>query len=376
MKTAFGAIWDYIKRTDKLLWLYAFLLSGIGIVMIFSICASGFVSGFKILYVQTGATVLGVIVAIVVSKIDYHMIANMWKIFVPISLLLVLLTFTPLGIMREGSDDRAWLSLGFIDFQPSEVLKLAFVFTLAMHISQLGDDINRIRNLLLLCAHAALPILLIVAQGDLGSAIVFVMVFIFMMFAGGLEWKYIAIGLGVVVLGILFVYYFILSQAHKGRLALALNPELDPMGLGYQQVQGKIALGSGGLLGKGILSHNLMDTVPEIYNDFIYAHIGQTMGFVGCVGVAFVILLFCIKILVVGKSVTDNLGMLVCVGVFTIMIIQSVINIGMVLCVMPVIGVTLPLVSYGGTSVVMTYVSIGIVLSVHINGVKKPAFDY
>lgn len=376
MKTVFGAIWDYIKNTDKLLWFYCFLLSGAGIVLLFSICANQLVTGYRIFYIQIVASFLGIIVAIIISKIDYHTIMALWKIFVPLSLILVFLTFTPLGILREGSDDRAWISLGIIDLQPSELLKIAFIFTLAMHISKLGDSMNNIKNILLLCVHGAVPILLIMAQGDLGSAMVFVAIFIFMLFAGGLSWRYILSGLGIIAVILPVYYIFFLPEYHKDRFRIVINPDLDPMGAGYQQVQGKIGLGSGGLLGKGLFNHNLMDTIPEQYNDFIFSYIGQTLGFVGCVLITFVIVLLCVKILMISRASNDTLGMLICVGIFTIFIVQAFINIGMVLCVMPVIGVTLPLISYGGTSVVTMYVSLGIVMSVYMNGTKKTTFDY
>lgn len=376
MKRAFSAVCDYFKSTDKLLWLYCMLLSCTGIVLLYSICSNGFVASYKIFYVQIAATLLGVAAAVIISKIDYHTIAALWKIFVPLSILLVLLTFTPLGIMRAGSDDRAWLNLGIIDFQPSEVLKLAFVFTLAMHISRLGENINKIKNLLLVCAHGAVPVLLIMAQGDFGTAIIFVGVFVFMLFAGGLSWKYIAAGFGSIAALMTVFYMFFLPEYHKTRIRIAFNPELDAMGVGFQQVQGKIGLGSGGILGKGLFNHNLMDTIPEVYNDFIFSYVGQTLGLVGCVSVALLLVLLCVKILLTGKSSNDMLGSLICVGIFTMFVVQAVINIGMVLCVMPVIGVTLPFVSYGGTSVVTMYVSIGIVMSVYMNGTKKTKFAY
>lgn len=376
MKRAFAAVLDYVRGTDKFLWLICALLSGTGITLLYSICHNGLVPSYKIFYVQIAATVLGIALACVISKIDYHTIAALWKIFVPISIILVLLTFTPLGVVREGSDDRAWIDLGITYFQPSEVLKIAFVFTLAMHISRLGKDINRIRNLILVCVHGAIPVMLIMIQGDYGSALIFLGIFVFMLFAGGLSWKYIAAGFGTLaVLGTVF-YAFFLPEYHKNRIRIAFNPELDAMNMGFQQVQGKIGLGSGGILGKGLFTNDIMDTIPEVYNDFIFSYVGQTLGLVGCVAVTFLLVLLCVKILMTGKASNDSLGMLICVGIFSMFIIQSVINIGMVLCVMPVIGVTLPFVSYGGTSVVTMYVSIGIVMSVYMNGIRKTDFNY
>lgn len=375
MKRVLYAVAEYIKQTDKLLWLCCIAASAVSVTMIYSVCFNGFVSSFRLFYIQFAAVLIGIAVAVVLSKIDYHSIAACYKIFTPATLLLVLLTFTPLGIQREGTDDKAWLSLGIVDLQPSELLKIAFVFTFAMHLSKVKDNINDIRNVIMLCLHGAVPSILIVLQGDYGSAIIFVCIFVFMLFAAGISWKYVAVGFGCAAVLLPLFYFFVLEQHHRDRILLAFNPELDAQGGGFQQVQGKTALGSGMLLGRGIFNDNLME-VPEMYNDFIFSYIGQTLGFVGCVAVAAVLLCLCIKILMTARAANDDLGKYICVGIFTIFLIQSVINIGMVLCVMPVIGITLPLISSGGTSVVTMYAAIGIVLSVYMNGTKKTAFDY
>lgn len=372
MKRVLNAIWEYIKSVDKLLLSLCFAASGLSLVLLYSIIQNGFLSSKKLFIVQAVATLLGVIAAIIVSLIDYHILAKLWKIYAPAALILVLLTFTPLGITREGSDDTAWLSLfGITTLQPSELLKIAFIFTFALHLERVRDEINKPLNILLLCLHGAFPTCLIMLQGDFGSALVFLFIFIAMLFTAGISWKYVLAGLGTVAVAAPLVWYFVLPDYLQNRILIAFHPELDPMGTGFHQVQGRITLGAGQIFGRGLFSDNLY-VPPEVYNDFIFSYIGQTLGFVGCAAVVLLLSLICVKFLLVSRMSRDPLGCYLCVGVFAVFLFQTVVNIGMVLCLLPVIGITLPLISSGGTSVVTSYLAIGIVLSVYRQNRKKP----
>ncbi len=375
MKRVLYAIWDYIKSIDKLLLSFCFAASGLSLVLLYSIIHNGFLSSYKLLNIQCVAMLLGVAAAIVVSVFDYRTLAKLWVIYVPLSVLLVLLTFTPLGIQRPGTDDKAWLSLfGVTTFQPSELLKLAFIFTFALHLQHVRDQINHPKNVLLLCLHGAAPTLLIMLQGDFGSALVFLFIFIVMLFTAGISWKYVLTGVGVGAVGAPLVWYFVLPDYLQNRILIAFHPELDPMNTGFHQLQGRTALGSGQIFGRGLFSDNLF-VPPEVYNDFIFSYIGQTLGFVGCMAVLLLLLLICLKFLLTSRMSRDPLGCYLCAGVFAIFVFQTIINIGMVLCLLPVIGVTLPLISSGGTSVVTSYLAIGIVLSVYRYNKKKPMFE-
>ena len=377
LRTVFGAVWEYIKSVDKLLLLFCFTASGFSLLMLYSIIYNGFLSSNRLFIIQSIAIMLGITAAIVVSLFDYHTLAKLWKLYVPIAIFLVLLTFTPLGIGRDGADDKAWLPLGPTTFQPSELLKLAFIFTFAMHLEKVRDNLNKPLNVLLLCVHGMIPTGLIALQGDFGSALVFLFIFIVMIFTAGLSWKYILAGTGVIAASVPLVWNFVLSGDLKylqERIIIAFHPELDPQGIGYHQVQGRIALGSGELFGKGLFSDNLIFP-PEGYNDFIFSYIGQTLGFIGCIGVALLLALICVKILLVSLMSKDPLGCYLCAGIFAIFIFQTTVNIGMVLCLLPVIGITLPFISSGGTSVAVSYLAIGIVLSVYRQNKKKYMFE-
>ena len=359
------------QGTDKLLLLLCIGLSTLSCVVIYSICYHGFISS-SMFYTQLFASILGVVVAVVISFIDYQTIARFWPLYMAVSLILVLLTFV-IGQTPEGSDDQAWLDLGFIWFQPSEALKLAFIFSFGFHLTMVKNRVNFLSTFLGLLAHALVPIGLIALQGDLGSMLVFVFIYVVMLIAAGLSWKLLAIAGGLIVV-LAPIIWFLLPDYLQERFMVAWNPSMDPLGAGMQQYRGQIALGSGQLFGRGLFAEGLYD-FPARHNDMIFAYIGQTLGFVGCIAVALTITIICVKMLFIAKKSNDDMGLYICCGVFAIWLFQTILNIGMVICVLPVIGVTLPLVSYGGTSVMISYLSIGLVMSVHRQARQESMFE-
>ncbi len=373
MKLSRAKTTAYRNRIDRSLLALCIVTSLLGLVYLYSIYKNGELGSIRSVITQLVAVVLGIAGALVLSRVDYHTVSDLWKIHFPVTIGLVLLTFTPLGIAREGADDRAWLGFGSFTIQPSELLKLSFIFTFATHLSRLKErgDLNRPKNILLLLCHAAIPIGLIMLQGDFGTALVFVGIFLVMLFSAGISWKYIVGGLIVAVPAALFTWFVLLQDLHRNRILVAFQPELDPLGTGYQQMQGRLALASGSWLGKGLFPEEQLIYVPEVYNDFIFSYIGQTTGFIGCLVVIGLLGAILLKTLQIARNAKDTLGCYLCTGVFAALLVQVVINIGMVLCVMPVIGITLPLLSYGGTSVIMVYLCIGVVLNVSMRVVRK-----
>ncbi len=373
MKGIFTIIGKFLKRLDKVLLLVCLCASTISCVCLYSFYKTGIIPSKKMLFIQIVAIIIGLVAACVISQIDYETMAKLWKVHAPIAIGLVLLTFV-IGITPEGTDDKAWLNLGITTFQPSELLKLSFIFTFALHLSKVGENINTPKDFLLLCLHGAIPTGLIMLQGDFGSALVFLAIFVVMMFTGGLSAKLIGVGLVGCVISVPIIWNYVLPDYLQNRFLVALNPALESKGIGHQQYAGQVALGSGQLYGRGLFYDNL-HKVPEAYNDFIFSYIGQTMGFVGAVITLLIIAFLCVKILLTAKMSKDKLGVYICVGVFAIFLFQSIVNIGMVLCVLPVIGITLPFFSSGGTSVVVSYMAIGMVMSVYRVNKKELLFD-
>lgn len=365
---------DYIRETDRLLLATCITLSCISIALILGLTNAGALSSNHSLKMQIVASILGVFAAVFVSKIDYHMMAELWKLHQPIAYGLVLLTFTSLGVQRsEYIDDRNWLSIpGLPQFQPSELLKISFILTFAYHLCKVKDEINDLRTLIPLCIHGAIPVLLIHFQGDDGTAVITLIVFAGMIFAAGLSWKYILPLVAAVPPVIAVMWMFLLDADKKGRiLALVAPDQLSDADLSkyiWQQLKGEIAIGNGGIWGNGVFTESgQFQFVPEVHNDFIFSYIGEALGFVGCMAVLLLLFILCASMIRNAKNANDDLGRYICVGVFSMFAAQIAVNIGMNLSMFPVIGITLPLLSAGGTSVATLYLSIGVVLSVHVH---------
>lgn len=368
----------YLKKIDKFLLLSIILCSGLSVLLLYSIYYNkvSYIVHPRDYQMQFAASILGIIILLVMPLFDYRKIAKLWFLYVPFAVVINFLTFTPLGIQVAGTDDKAWISLGFTTLQPSEILKIAFILSFSYHLYKVGDKINQPSNLLLLILHGLGAIGIIVLQGDDGTAIVFAFIFVVMLFVAGLSWKYIITVLIASPVAVLILWNFLLSRMQKNRILAVLNPELDPVGAGNQQRQGKIALGSGQLTGKGLFGGHY-SYVSEVHNDFIFSYLGQTLGFIGCIAFCALAVFICYKILSDAIASKDTLGKYICCGVFAMLFVHYIMNIGMVLGVMPVIGVPLPFISAGGTAVVFMYVAIGLVMSVYAHSEKTASiFSY
>ena len=381
MKKVLKYIYDYFKNLDKALLILCVLMSVFSVFLLYTLDANG-ISGqvsSRQWKINAIASVTGIFSALVIAAIDYKLIAKLWFIYAPVSLILVLLLFTSLGRGVEGADDIGWLNLGFIQFQPSELLKIAFIMTFALHISKLGSRLNEPLNMLLLCVHGGIPIFIIMKQGDDGSALVFISIFLVMLFAAGISWKYIVAAIVAVPVIGYFAWTKLMQPYQIKRIQILWDTEMqqeEMLGIYMQQYLGKKALGSGGLTGLGLFGSDKYTYVPEMDTDFIFAYIGMVLGFIGCIVTVILLAALCLKFLSVASSAKDNLGRLICIGVFAIYFSHSVINIGMDLGVLPVIGIPLPLISAGGTSVISLYAGVGLVMSVYSHRHKEEHMFY
>lgn len=370
MRRVLSSLWDYLKKLDKLLLLLCLSLSIFGIFLLYTLNENGisaYVSSRQ-WKTQLAASVIGLVFALVIAAIDYRFIAKIWWLYTPAALILTLLLFTPLGVGVEGADDIGWLRLGPVQFQPSELLKAAFLMTFSLHLHKVGDRLNEPLNMVLLCLHGLVPAALIMAQGDDGSAMVFLFMFLAMIFAAGISWKYLLLAGVTVPIAAVLAWNYYLQPYQLKRFQVLFDEgmqESEMLGIYYQQWLGKKALGSGQLTGLGIFGSESYTYVSEIDTDFIFAYIGMTLGFIGCLATIAVLALLCIRLLSDASAAKDDLGRFICVGAFAMFLFHSVINIGMVLAVFPVVGIPLPFLSAGGTSVIALYASVGLVLSVY-----------
>ncbi len=374
MKKALYWIKDFISGTDKLLTGLCLLLSSIGIIMVFSatkrtVAEGGFIS--RDARTMIIAVVMGVICALIISLIDYEAMTRLWPLIAVVCLGLMISLFF-IGDAPQGrSDAISWIKIGSFYFQPSELLKIGFMITFSVHIDSIKHDINKLKNVILLGIHAFIAVALVILTGDLGSALVFMIMTIGMLFAAGLYLRYFLFGAGAVILVAPILWFEFFSDFQKQRFLAIYSPssltEATYDEVIFQQQQGVNAIGSSKLFGQGLFEgiYTQNGLVPESRNDMIFTVVGEELGLVGAVGVLLLLLFVIIKILYVGQKAVTLTGKLICTAVAVMIAAHIVINIGMCLMLLPVIGITLPFMSAGGSSNLCIYLAIGIVLSIY-----------
>ena len=377
MKRFLEKLQKFLRMSDLSLIAAALAVSVVSCLMLYSIAGNELIRRCDMGTVRTQAiaSALGVVVVIVLSVLDYNKFARLWMLYAPVALLLVLLTFTGLGYQREGADDRNWLAIGSFYLQPSELLKLAFILTFSIHLSRDEEHMNELPHMALLCLHGLIPIGLVALQGDYGTAIVFAFIFTAELLTAKVALRYIIAGLIAVPTACLLAWNFLLQDTHKNRILVLIHPGTDPENLEYQQDMGLAALANGGTFGKGLLGGSYV-VVPEMHNDFIYAYVGQVWGIIGSLIVLGLLVFICLKVLTDSLGSKNLLGRFICIGTFAMLFAHSFMNIGMVLKVMPVIGIPLPFMSAGGTAVLSMYTAIGIVNSTRCHNVRKYRINY
>ena len=400
------SIQRYWKRTDKA-YLSLCLLSSILAVLALSSWAAKQGSGFAVdevtgaiigvgdyrrAVVQAGAAGIGLVVAILLSNIDYRSLVKVWPVHVAVTWGLVLPTLfirnvsigpLTIGYNAGDTDNYSWYKLGGFTFQPTELAKISFILTFAMHLNNVRGRINEPKELGKLLLHMLVPIGIIHIQGDDGTAIIYGIIACSMMFAAGISWKYIIGAISAAAAAVALAFGFFSDKIGKGyqwyRILAVIDPENKTgwapseavwKNIIYQQQRGEIALGSGGIFGNGILGGSYY-SVPNAHNDFIFSWIGNAAGFVGCCVVLGVLLVIVCKTFATGARSEDLLGTFICAGIGGALMAQIFVNVGMNLRVLPVIGVTLPFYSAGGSSVLMLYICVGLVLSVYMHNTKK-----
>ena len=394
------AIKQYFKATDKTYLLLCAVCSVCSELVLTSIgkyqlggfeqdAASGItgLGGYRQAAMQAVASLMGLVFAVIISCIDYHDLIKLWPFHASLTWGLVLPTLVlhnfkmgpiTIGYDAGGTDNYSWYKLGSITLQPTELAKISFILTFAMHLDHVRDRINEPSELIKLLMHMLVPVAIIHVQGDDGTAIVFLCIACCMLFCAGLAWQYIAAaGAAVLTAAAVIVGFFrdkVFKSYQFARIMAVIYPD-DPAyaRYTYQQNKGVTSIGAGQIVGRGLFGedHNF---VPNAWNDFVFSYLAEAVGFVGCVVVLTILFAVIIKTLATGIRSEDRTGSYICVGIFGAMFFQSVINLGMNLQVLPVIGVTLPFFSAGGSSVLMLYLCVGLVLSVYMHN-KKKLFD-
>ncbi len=379
----------HIRETDWLLLAFCLITSALGVVLVHSATLHDLSEGSSIArdtIVMAASVAAGVVLAIVISFVDYEMFFRFWPVIAAGCLILMLALF-PFGVGPDArSDARTWLILPIpglrLYLQPSEILKIGFVITFSKHLDVVKDEINEIRNIALLGLHAIIPFALVVVTGDLGSALVFVVIIVGLLFISGIKIWYM---LGVALLGAAaapIMWYKFLSEFQKQRILAVYYPsaltESKLKEVIYQQQQAVNAIGSGQLTGQGLFQGRYTQNglVPVSESDMIFSVAGEELGFIGCAVVLLLLSLIIIKMIHNGRRTSDKHTQLFCYGIALMIAGQSIINIGVCIKLLPVIGITLPFLSAGGTSNLCIYLAVGLMMSVYRYNKARDPINY
>lgn len=401
---------DY-KLSDKFdfgLFIPAMLLMMIGFVAVYSATIS-----HPTAYGNFERQVIWGFVSLIAFFIVYFIPTNWFKsLTLPVYLTSVILLLAVITIGKTVSGQKSWLILGPVGFQPSELAKIGVIMALAAFLSRKNTDIESFKDIITALAIGLVPVILILLEPDLGSSIIFLGMILILIFWKGISLfglfvvlspafvaiaslfgTYTLIGSLVLVATVLFLFrkdlffsasvfalnlaagfftdyvYRAFSPHQQRRIEAFIDPMTDPLGSGYNSIQAKVAIGSGGIWGKGFLSGNQtqLQYIPEQWTDFIYCVVGEEFGFIGSVIVLFLFTLLFVRLLKIASGTKDEFLSLLVIGVLSVYFIHYLINIGMVIGLFPVIGIPLSFVSYGGSSLLVNMVMLGIVANIYRN---------
>ena len=358
------------RNLDQKIWIYTILIIIAGLTALYSAAYDNVRVPRSIFYDQLIFSLFGLGVMYLIGRMDYRKFYDAAYIFYGLNVVLLL------AVLIGGKDAlgaRRWIELGPFSFQPSELTKLSVVLVLGRYFSDIRPRLSfdfftkaqaLFNNLIVPFFLSAVLMLLIFKQPDLGTALLILGMFVVMLFASGIEYKYFFGFLFCFLAAVPFAWH-VLKPYQKDRLLVFLNPNIDPLGAGYTIIQSKIAIGSGQIFGKGWLSgtQNQLNFLPERHTDFIFSVIGEEWGFIGAVVLIYFYFRLIENSFKVAEQVKDSFGTLVSVGILAILVLQVVINIGMVMGLFPVVGITLPFVSYGRSSFLVFLIMMGFLLS-------------
>jgi len=355
-----------LKKLDWLIISAVFILTVISTLMIYSTTHQE--SGWHMAQKQLLFYIIGFLVMFGSSLVDYRVFRDhSWILitfyFIAIAALTGLLFF---GTTIRGS--RGWYNLGFFNFEPIELIKLAMVLILAKYFSTRHIEMYRIRHILISGLYLAMPVALVLEQPDFGSVIILGFIWLGIMIIAGIKWKHFAT-IGIVsAASCVLAWFFLFKNYQKARLLSFLNPYKDPLGAGYNIIQSKIAIGNGGLWGRGLAQgpQTQLGFLPEAHNDFIFAALSEEWGLIGAIILLSVFAFLLWRILKVCLESQNNFARLFALGYLLLIFIQVAINISTNLGLLPITGIVLPFISYGGSNLLINFIGLGILQSIII----------
>ena len=352
-----------VKKLDFILIFCIILLSAISLLVMYS------TDGGEILY-HTKSHFIKLLTFFSLMMVISFFNIKLWHItsyFIYFVIILLLIWVSAYGIKVSGS--QRWINLYFIVLQPSELMKIGIILCLAKYYHRLKiENVNSFTTIIISLSIIIVPIILVLSQPDLGTSILIALSGLIVLWLGGVKMKYFFISLISFLISLPFIISF-LKPYQKMRILTFLDPDRDPLGAGYQIIQSKIAIGSGGITGKGFLkgTQSYLEFLPEKHTDFIFTLFSEEFGFVGSICLLLIYSIIIIRIIRIGAISRSNFSKLFCFGFAFAIFVYIVVNLSMVLGLLPIVGSPLPILSFGGSSLLATMIGFGIVLSAKIN---------
>ena len=381
----------FLDRGDRLLLSLCLLASGFGLVLIYS--ATRYMdaaAGMRCMVIQAAGILLGVVAYVLLSSVDIELFTEKsWKWLLAFGVFINLLLLTPLGTGREETGNNSWLSIpGFpVNLQPAELAKLTFVLLLAWQMKKMGEkgSISRPASVFSIAGHTLVMIGLIVAtSGDFGMALTYAIIFVVVAWAGGVKKRWFLLAIVVCVAAVALIWPHVSGVYFAKRISVVIdhltgNPDTlweQSQGAGWQQTRSILAIGSGGLFGMGYLNGTQTQSaseqsLPARHTDEIFAVCGEEFGLVGCVLLLALLGGIILRCIWVSRRASSPQSALIAMGYAGMLTAQVAVNVGMCLYVFPVVGLTLPFISYGGTSIVTMFAAMGIVSSIKMRSLPS-----
>ena len=386
MSTLFSPVREFFKKGDVLLLVLCLAASGFGLALIFSATQYfGETRWMRFVFVQFAAICLGTAAYMLLTFVDFQLfVEKRWKLLLAFNFIFILLLLTPLG-EDYNSGNLNWLVISRIipkfpmDIQPNEIVKISFILMLALQIVKIqdhGQNISSIPSIVQIGGHTIFMLgLIAVVCGDFGMCVIYMMIFVVMAWVAGVKLRwFVLVGGGIVLAAVIFWLFFLpetdlWNDYRIMRFRVVFDHSLDPRNRGWQQNRSILAIGSGQLFGQGYLNGiqtqaGNSQALPARHTDFIYAVCGEELGLVGCMALLLLLSLIVLRCVWVGRHASSPFNAYVCMGMAGMLLSQITFNVGMCLFILPVMGLTLPFISYGGSSIITLFAAMGIVSSV------------
>ena len=359
---------EKLRRIDPVILL---CVLGMNILSIVTLASAADEYGTWYVKIQALASIVSIAVMFVITFIDYDVLFQKLKyVFFAISILLIIIV----KIWGSGSNgNENWISFGNISIQPTELVKITFMITFALHLDKVKDKINHPWSIAQLAIHAGIIIGMVVWQGDTGMALVYMAIMAFMLFGAGVSLWYFG-GVASAALIVSPFIWSVLSEKQQMRILAGFNPELDPSGAGWQAILSRNAIIAGGFRGAGFSGGTQYGTLWGGQSDFLFSVLAEKFGFLGTLLYLVLITILIIRILILARQTRKKYASFLCIGIAGMLIAQTVENIGMCLALLPVVGITLPFFSYGASSILSVYICVGLLQSICTHN-KKYYFE-